>query len=264
MAPTAARSRVGTSWIAARGRPASASPSRSASAMMPQLRKLSEPPRRIAALPALRQSAPASAVTLGRLSKITPITPSGVATRSKSSPFGVVQWASTRPTGSAQARHRLDTVGHRRNARLVEHEAVEEGRRLAGGARLRDVLRIGGEDARRGAAEFGRHGAQGAVLLRGGGKRQSAGGRTGRAPQLAHRPGDLVIDAAPVVRRWQSSGCPATVTPFFGPSARSQASGPSNRAMSSRWIISDRPRKPRTSSMARLLRPAMRTASPTS
>ena len=64
--------------------------------------ELSEPPRRIAALPALRQSAPASAVTLGRLSKITPITPSGVATRSKSSPFGVVQWASTRPTGSAR------------------------------------------------------------------------------------------------------------------------------------------------------------------
>ena len=31
-------------------------------------RKLSEPPRRITALPALRQSAPASAVTFGRLS----------------------------------------------------------------------------------------------------------------------------------------------------------------------------------------------------
>ena len=34
-----------------------------------------EPPRRITALPDLRQSAPASAVTLGRLSKITPMTP---------------------------------------------------------------------------------------------------------------------------------------------------------------------------------------------
>ncbi len=36
-------------------------------------RKLSEPPRRITALPDFRHSTPASAATLGRLSKITPI-----------------------------------------------------------------------------------------------------------------------------------------------------------------------------------------------
>ena len=51
-------------------------------------RRLSEPPRRIAALPAFRQSAPASAVTFGRLSKITPITPIGVRTRRMCSPDG--------------------------------------------------------------------------------------------------------------------------------------------------------------------------------
>ena len=67
------------------------------------VRKLSEPARRIAALPALRQSAPASAVTLGRLSKITPMTPSGVATRSMTRPFGRSKVASTRPTGSGRA-----------------------------------------------------------------------------------------------------------------------------------------------------------------
>ena len=58
--------------VGAAGRPLRApraSPRRSPCAV----RKLSEPARRIAALPAFRQSAPASAVTLGRLSKMTPI-----------------------------------------------------------------------------------------------------------------------------------------------------------------------------------------------
>ena len=68
------------------------------------MRKLSEPPRRIAALPAFRHSAPASAVTLGRLSKMTPMTPSGVATRSIVRPFGRSNVASTRPTGRAARR----------------------------------------------------------------------------------------------------------------------------------------------------------------
>ena len=66
MKPTAARSTVGTSWIAASGNPASARPSVSALQMTSEVRKLSEPLRRITALPDLRQSAPASAVTFGR------------------------------------------------------------------------------------------------------------------------------------------------------------------------------------------------------
>ena len=68
ISPTAARSRVGTSWIAASGRSAAASPSASAAWIAWFERWLSEPPRRITALPALRHSAPASAVTFGRLS----------------------------------------------------------------------------------------------------------------------------------------------------------------------------------------------------
>ena len=66
--PTAARSRVGTIWIASSGKPACFKPSASAAWIARAERKLSEPPRRITALPALRHSAPASAVTLGRLS----------------------------------------------------------------------------------------------------------------------------------------------------------------------------------------------------
>ena len=66
--PTAARSLVGTRWMAASGKPAAARPCCRQSRMAPEEVKLSEPPRRMAALPDLRQSPPASAVTLGRLS----------------------------------------------------------------------------------------------------------------------------------------------------------------------------------------------------
>jgi hypothetical protein len=66
--PTASRSVVGTFWIAASGRPASRRPACRHSRIAPEEWKLSEPPRRIAALPDLRHNAPASAVTLGRLS----------------------------------------------------------------------------------------------------------------------------------------------------------------------------------------------------
>ncbi len=102
--PTAARSRVGTSVIAASGRPASRRPCARQSWIARQERKLSEPPRRITALPAFRHSTPASAATLGRLSKITPITPSGTRTRSMVMPFGRCQLSVTDPTGSGMPR----------------------------------------------------------------------------------------------------------------------------------------------------------------
>ncbi len=68
MALTISRSRVGSNWIAASGRPACRSPSTMQAWIAVEEWKLSDPPRRITALPALRHSAPASAVTLGRLS----------------------------------------------------------------------------------------------------------------------------------------------------------------------------------------------------
>ena len=57
---------VGTACMAASGRPASRSPSCRHARIARDEKKLSEPPRRIAALPALRHRAPASAVTFGR------------------------------------------------------------------------------------------------------------------------------------------------------------------------------------------------------
>ena len=65
---TAARSRVGTSWIASAGRPRATSPSTMQRCSAAEEWKLSDPPRRITAFPAFTQSAPASTVTLGRLS----------------------------------------------------------------------------------------------------------------------------------------------------------------------------------------------------
>ena len=66
--PTAARSAVGTSWMQACGSPAASSPCTRHSWIAALERRLSEPPRRITGLPDFRHSAPASAVTLGRLS----------------------------------------------------------------------------------------------------------------------------------------------------------------------------------------------------
>ena len=66
ISPTAARSRVGTRWIDVAGRPAPSSPALRESMMAPEEWKLSEPPRRMTALPAFKHRPPASAVTLGR------------------------------------------------------------------------------------------------------------------------------------------------------------------------------------------------------
>ena len=88
----------------ASGRPASRNPCTRQSWIARQERKLSEPPRRITALPLFRQSTPASAATLGRLSKITATTPSGTRTRSMIMPFGRCQLSVTTPTGSGISR----------------------------------------------------------------------------------------------------------------------------------------------------------------
>ena len=60
------RSAVRMSWTAARGKPTSSSDSRNTSAIAALVCSASEPPFRSTALPDLRQSAAASAVTFGR------------------------------------------------------------------------------------------------------------------------------------------------------------------------------------------------------
>src|SRR5882762_4292655 len=102
--PTADRSRVGTSVIAASGRSASRNPCTRQSWIARQERKLYEPTRKTTALPDFRHTTPASAATLGRLSKMTATTPSGTRTRSMTMPFGRCQLSVTMPMGSAISR----------------------------------------------------------------------------------------------------------------------------------------------------------------
>ena len=66
MAPTAPRSDVGTICTPPRGSPAASSPLPTSSARKADVALLSDPPRRITALPAIRHRPAASTVTLGR------------------------------------------------------------------------------------------------------------------------------------------------------------------------------------------------------
>ncbi|MCY1173205.1 hypothetical protein D9M73_133590 [compost metagenome] len=68
IAPTAARSVVGTNCAASAGMPLATRPDTSAAWIARLLSIASEPPRRMTALPAITASAAASAVTFGRLS----------------------------------------------------------------------------------------------------------------------------------------------------------------------------------------------------
>ena len=63
--------------------------------------KLSEPPLNIVALLDFKHNAAASAATLGRDSKITPITPKGTETFSMFKPLGLFHFNNIFPTGSS-------------------------------------------------------------------------------------------------------------------------------------------------------------------
>ena len=115
--------------------------------------KLSEPPRRITALPAFRQSAPASAVTLGRLSKITPITPIGVRTRRMCRPDGTSHSASTVPDRIGLRGDRaqpLDHAARRAPSSSVSRSSIARDRPLRLGGR--HVLGVGVQDRLRARA----------------------------------------------------------------------------------------------------------------
>ena len=183
MAPTAARSVVGTSWIASSGRPAARRPAVRQAWMAAELRCVSEPPRRMTALPAFRQSPPASAVTLGRLSKMTPTTPSGVRTR------WILQAVRALPFGD----HGADRVGERGDllqrlrdagdAGAVERAAIDHRGARSGRTHRAHVFRVGREDLRplSGAALSRPRGAPCSWLrsrpLRAGMQRRARGGR---------------------------------------------------------------------------------------
>ena len=196
MAPTAARSRVGTRLIGV-GRQTRllAAPRPSPPRSTLEVRKLSEPARRMAALPALRQSAPASAVTFGRLSKITPMTPSGVATRSITRPFGRSKRASTPPDGIGQRGDALDRPCDIFDPAFIERKSIDERRREPIVTGLRHVLDIRLQNLGCPRADRRRHGGERRVLLVGARQSESVGGPSSPTPQIHHLGPNLVGNA---------------------------------------------------------------------
>ena len=89
-----------TYWTASAGSPALATAARQSSAMASHEAAAAEPPLRTQALPERRQRASASAVTLGRASKMTATVPSGTVTFSTERPLLRTCPERTRPSGS--------------------------------------------------------------------------------------------------------------------------------------------------------------------
>ncbi len=135
-----------------------------------------------------------------------------------------------------QGRHVLDAPGDRLDALGIERQSIEEGRGGAAGPCLGDVLGVGVQDLRRGRADRGSGGDQRLVLRLRRREREDGSGLAGIASETLHRLGDVVALAA-----LGGHDCSST--------------------MSSRWIISSRPRYPRMVSMSPLLCPLMRFAS---
>ena len=159
--------------------PASSSPAAIASPIARQEASASAPLRRISALPERRQIAAASAATLGRLSKIMPMTPIGVRTRAKSRPLGRVQRAISSPSGSGKA--------------AICSTAAAIASRRASSRRRRSTRRVALATSPRLAARMGRAGAdpagdgadRRAPRLRGGAAQHAGGGARLAAHLLA-------------------------------------------------------------------------------
>ena len=241
MAPTAARSRVGTSWIASRGRPAAASPSRIASAMRrrgAEAFRAGAQDRGVAGLEAERA---------GIGGDVGPALEDHAddAERRRDaldvSPFGRSKVASTRPTGSGSSATLSTAAGDRLEARRVERSGGR-GRRRSGPAARASAMssRVGGEDRLRGRADARRpwraaprsspRPSRGRAARRGAARRRVRG--VGRSA------------AVQVFARNDRSAARPSIDPSLSArraadlSARSSATA---SAMSSRWTISARP-----------------------
>ena len=192
ISPTAARSRVGTSWIASSGRPAARSPSRQRGmngARRAEAIRAAAQDRRIAGLEAERAG-------IGGDVRAALVDDADDAERHAHALDG----HAVRALPSLQ--HRADRIVERAttsrpsaiaSTRLPSSvEAVEEGGGRAGGLGFGDVVRVGGEDfALRGADRL-RHGGQRLVLLR-----RGASAKT-RAADLARWPISGMITSATV------------------------------------------------------------------
>jgi hypothetical protein len=114
--------------------------------MAAELLCVSEPPRRITALPDFRHRAPASAVTFGRLSKMTPTTPMGVRTRWMRQTVRPLPFGHDLADRIGEFGDRLEARRDRLDTLRTQRAAVDDGRGGSGGLQSGDVERIGLEN----------------------------------------------------------------------------------------------------------------------
>ncbi len=214
--------------------------------MARQERKLSEPPRRITALPDFKHSTPASAATLGRLSKMTAMTPSGTRTRSMVMPFGRCQLSVTVPIGSAMPRTIGNTIRHRVDARWCQRQAVDEGRRRAAGAHLGDILGIGGENGRRVGADRALHRLQRPVLLLRRGKRQHPCGSACAGSEFGHQSRQIGVAVDRLQRRGHPGGLGLRLRPCSSMEIEDLARSGTGMAAGRLGVMAARPLAERT------------------
>ena len=154
--------------------------------MTSEVRKLSDPLRSIAALPDLRQSAAASAVTLGRDF----VDDADHAERhAHARNLQAVRPCPRRrhlPDRIGEHRDRAQAFGHRCDARRIEHQSVEESLVAVLAARRLEVLHIGVNDLLRVRLDPRSHCFERAVLGLGRGERKRSRRLAREASHIEH------------------------------------------------------------------------------
>ena len=125
------------------------------------------------------------------------------------------------------------------HARWIKREPVEKCSGDPGGARLGDVLSVGGQNRGNLRPDRGGHELEGAVLLLGRGQRQHLGGRARTAADLAHGGGNIARSLNAFERRGhicqkaRENPCPGALSYHVGDaparSARPVLGGPARR-----------------------------------
>ena len=116
-------------------------------------------------------------------------------------PFGRCQLSVTMPIGIGDIAHGRDAVGHRVDARLRQRQPVDESRACAAGARLGDILGIGGENRGRIGADGALHRIERAIFLLGRRQRQHPRGVARLRGKLGHQGRQIGVSVDGLQRR---------------------------------------------------------------
>ena len=153
--------------------------------------RLSEPPRRIAALPALRHER----AGVGRHRRAAFVDDADDAERRRNAldreAVRALESRQHAPDGIGQGGDLLDAFRHRLDARVVEVEAVEKGAGDALGFRGGKIVAVGGADRLGIGADRGGGGAQRMIFGFGRGERERMRGGARLAPEPRHQGGDI-------------------------------------------------------------------------